>query len=103
MGEVIEMAAPAGSGTPGQTEAPAKPLTAIQLIEKEINNFIQQRESAIANLRMIEGAIQGAQHLIGKLRGEAAKAAAAAGAVEGAADAASTVLAETAVLVDEPK
>lgn len=54
--------------------APAPKLNAIQLIEQEIGNFIKQREQAIANVHAVEGAIQAAQFLLGKLKAEAAKA-----------------------------
>jgi len=57
--------------------APAAPKTAIQIIEQELANFIQQHAQAISKVHAIEGAIQGAQHLLGKLKAEAAKAEAA--------------------------
>ena len=56
------------------SETPAPKLSAIQLIEQEIVNFSRQREQAVANVHAIEGAIQAAQHLVGKLKAEAAKA-----------------------------
>lgn len=62
-------------------QSPAKPLNGIQLIEQEIVNFLKQRETAIANVHAVEGAIQAAQHLLAKLRAaeqEAVKAAEAA-------------------------
>ena len=69
------------TGTP-VTVAPQK-LNAIQIIEQEIGNFIKQREQAVANVHAIEGAIQAAQHLLGRLKQEAARAeAAVAGEVE---------------------
>lgn len=49
-------------------------MNAIQLIEHELMGFIKQREQAVANVHAIEGAIQAAQHLLGKLRAEFAKA-----------------------------
>ena len=49
-------------------------MTAIQSIEAEVQNFIKQREQAIANVHAVEGAIQAAQFLLGKLKAEAAKA-----------------------------
>jgi hypothetical protein len=49
-------------------------LNAIQLIEQEIGNFLKQREQAIANVHAVDGAIQAAQHLVAKLKAEAAKA-----------------------------
>ena len=52
----------------------AKPLTAIQLIEQEIGNFFKQREQAIANVHAVDGAIQGAQALLAKLKAELVKA-----------------------------
>lgn len=69
-GPVLTPAAPVASVNP----APAKPITAIEMIEKEIVSFIKQREQAIANTNAIEGAIQGAQQILGKLKAEAAKA-----------------------------
>lgn len=55
--------------------APAPKLNAIQLIEQELANFFKQKEAAvkqaeqaIANTHAIDGAIQGAQHLLAKLR-----------------------------------
>lgn len=59
-----------GSGEP----APAPKLTAIQLIEQELSGFIQQREQAIANVHAVDGAIQGAQRLLAKLKQAAAEA-----------------------------
>ena len=59
-----------------QQQSPAKPLTAIQTIEQEFQNFIRQREQAVANVHAIDGAIQAAQHLLAKLKAEEAKAAA---------------------------
>jgi hypothetical protein len=54
--------------------APKKALTAIQLIEQEIGNFIKQKEQAIANVNAVDGAIQAGYHLLGKLKAEVAKA-----------------------------
>lgn len=54
--------------------APAKPKTAIQIIEEQIVAFFKQREQAIANVHAIDGAIQGAQNTLGILKGEMAKA-----------------------------
>ena len=56
------------------TPAPAVKLSAIQIIEHEIENFIKQREQAIANVHAVEGAIQAGQHLLAKLKAEAVKA-----------------------------
>jgi len=53
---------------------PVQRLNAIQLIEQELMGFIKQREQAVANVHAVEGAIQAAQHLLGKLRAEFAKA-----------------------------
>ena len=58
------------AGTP-TTE---KKLNAIQLIEQELSTFFKQREQAIANVHAVDGAIQATQHLLGKLKVEAAKA-----------------------------
>ncbi len=56
-------------------QVPAPKPTAIQLIEQEIVNFGKQAEAAaknaeqaVANVHAIQGAIQGAQHLLAKLR-----------------------------------
>ena len=54
--------------------APAPKLNAIQLIEQELVGFFKQREQAIANVHAVDGAIQGAQRLLGILKAEAAKA-----------------------------
>ena len=62
-----------GAGTPAPA-APAKALTAIEVIEKEIVNFFRQKEQAVANIHAVDGAIQGAQHLLAKLKAEAVKA-----------------------------
>lgn len=66
--------------TPTPAPATAPKLTAIQIIEQELQNFIQQRvqavktaEQAMANVHAIEGAIQAGQHLLVKLKAEAAK------------------------------
>lgn len=53
---------------------PAPKLTAIQIIEQEIANFIKQREVAISNVHAVEGAIQAAQHLVAKLKAAAVAA-----------------------------
>ncbi len=56
-----------------QVSAPK--LTSIQLIEEEIKSFYKQAEQAaknaeqaVANVHAIQGAIQGAQHLLAKLK-----------------------------------
>ena len=54
--------------------APAPKLTSIQRIEAELATWMQQEAQAIANLNSLRGAIQGAQHLLGILKAEAAKA-----------------------------
>ena len=51
-----------------------KKQSAIEIIEQEIITFIKQREQAVANVHAVEGALQGAQHLIAKLKAEEAKA-----------------------------
>ena len=56
------------------TPVSAPKLNAIQIIEQEVGNFIKQREQAVANVHAVEGAIQAAQHLVAKLKAEAAKA-----------------------------
>jgi hypothetical protein len=63
-------------------QVPAPKLTSIQLIEQELQGFFKhaeaaakQAEQAVANVHAIQGAIQGAQHLLAKLK--AAEAAAA--------------------------
>jgi hypothetical protein len=65
------MSTPVTLATPA---VPAKPLTAIQLIEQEIVGFLKQKEAAIANVHAIDGAIQGAQSILNKLKTEVAKA-----------------------------
>jgi hypothetical protein len=60
---------------------PAPKLNAIQLIQREIISFQRQREQHMANVHATEGAIQAAQHLIGVLTAEAAKAEALAASV----------------------
>jgi hypothetical protein len=62
------------AGTPATVATPAPKLTAIQVIEQELGNFFRQKEQAVANMHAIDGAIQGAHHLLAKLRQEAAKA-----------------------------
>jgi hypothetical protein len=76
--------------TPATPAAPAKPLTAIQLIEQEIVGFLKQKEAAIANVHAIDGAIQGAQSILNKLKVEAAKAEAEAKKLLAEAEAAAT-------------
>ena len=68
--------APVATPTPAPvpTPAPAPKLTAIQIIEQEIGNFFKQREQALANVHAVDGAIQAGQHLLAKLKAEAAKA-----------------------------
>ena len=69
--------APGVQTVTGQATAAAVPparLNAIQLIEQEILGFVKQREQAIANVHAVDGAIQAAQHLVAKLRAEAARA-----------------------------
>lgn len=64
--------------TPAQpvvgTPATAPKLTSIQIIEQELENFFKQRLQAVANVNAVEGAIQAAQHLLGRLKQEVAKA-----------------------------
>lgn len=69
------------STEPEVTATPASKLNAIQLIEQELGNFFKQKEAAakqaeqaIANVHAIDGAIQGTQHLLAKLRQAAATA-----------------------------
>lgn len=64
----------ASGPTAGGTGSPAKPLNAIQIVEQEIGNFFKQREQAVANVHAVDGAIQAAQHLLARLKAEAAKA-----------------------------
>jgi hypothetical protein len=59
------------AGTPAPVATPAKPLTAIQILEQELVNFMKQREQAIANVHAVEGAIQAGQHLLAKLKAAA--------------------------------
>jgi hypothetical protein len=54
--------------------APAKPFTAIQIIEQDLLNFFQQKEKAVANVHAVEGAIQATQYLLAKLKAEEKKA-----------------------------
>jgi hypothetical protein len=56
------------------TPAPAQKQNAIQLIEQELVGFFKQKEQYVANVHAVDGAIQATQHLLGKLRAEAAKA-----------------------------
>ena len=58
-----------------------KAFNAIQMVEQELGNFVKQREAAsqnadrsVANLHAIDGAIQGTQHLLAKLKAAAAQA-----------------------------
>lgn len=53
---------------------PDKPLTAIQIVEQEIAGFIQQREQALSQVQAVSGALQGAQHLLARLKQEVARA-----------------------------
>ncbi len=60
---------------------PAPKPTAIQLIEQELAGFFKQAEAAAKNAEQailathsIQGAIQGAQHLLSKLKAAAAEA-----------------------------
>ena len=64
---------PAAATAPAAVAPVSKP-NAIQIIEQELVKFFQQREQAIANVHAIDGAIQGAQKLLGILKAEAAKA-----------------------------
>jgi hypothetical protein len=72
-------------GTPAAAPVvtPAVPvkLTAIQVIEQELSGFMKsaevaakQAEQAVANNHAVQGAIQGAQRLLARLREEEAKA-----------------------------
>lgn len=72
-GPVTAPAVPAAVPTPAPAAPPAR-LNAIQLIEHEIADFIRQREQAIANVHAIDGAIQGSQRILAKLREAAALA-----------------------------
>jgi flagellin-like hook-associated protein FlgL len=66
-------AAPAQPGTP---LAEVKKLNAIQIIEQDLSNYIQQHEQAKARTHALEGAIQSMQRLLQALKAEAIKAAA---------------------------
>jgi hypothetical protein len=66
--------ATAATPTVTATPAPAKQPSAIQLLEAELVNFVRQKEQTIANLHVIDGAIQATQVLIGKFKAEIAKA-----------------------------
>jgi hypothetical protein len=73
--EVLAPTAPtAGPVVVPPAPNPAPKLTAIQLIEQEVEGFVKQRLQALANVTAIEGAIQGAQYLLAKLKAEEAKA-----------------------------
>ena len=61
------------AAAPAAAAAPAKPLTAIQVIEQEIVGYFKQKEQMIANVHAIDGAIQGGQALLAKLKAEIAK------------------------------
>jgi hypothetical protein len=67
-------AASVAAPTAAAPKAPAKPLSAIQIIEQEIVNFFKQREQAIANVHAVDGAIQASQSLLARLKVEEAKA-----------------------------
>lgn len=62
---VVPVAAPA---------APAAPKSVIQITEEQIFVLGKQREQAIANVHAVEGALQGAQHLLVIYKNEVAKA-----------------------------
>jgi hypothetical protein len=76
----VPTAAPAAPAAPAPVQAgpkvvaPSKPKNAIQVIEEEIQNFLRQKEQLVANSHAVEGAIQAAHLLLGKLKAEAAKA-----------------------------
>ena len=54
--------------------APATPkLNPVQVIEQEIAGFVKQKEQAVINLHVIDGAIQAGYHLLAKVKAEAAK------------------------------
>jgi hypothetical protein len=69
-----------------ETQAPvatatAKPLNALQLVEQQIIQYVQQKEQAarnaeqaVANVHALEGAIQAGQQLLTKLRAAEAEA-----------------------------
>jgi hypothetical protein len=65
---------PVPQGSQAPAPAPAAPLTAIQIVEQQIQGFIQQHEKAVSNVHAIEGAIQAHQSLLMRLRQEEVKA-----------------------------
>lgn len=73
------VAAPVSTPTP----VAAKP-NAIQILEKELAQFIAQRVEAISRVHALEGAIQSTQHLIVVFKAELAKAEAEASKIEAA-------------------
>jgi len=82
------------AATAAPVATPAAKPTAIQLIEQELANFFKQAEvaaknaeQAVANTHAVQGAIQATQHLLGKLKAEAAKAEAEAKKLAGEAEA----------------
>lgn len=75
-------------------QVPAPKLTSIQLIEQEIQNFYKQAEQAaknaeqaVANVHAVQGAVQGAQHLLAKLKAAEAATVAEAKKIVGEAEA----------------
>jgi hypothetical protein len=87
-------ALPPTSAAPA-TAAPAKPLTAIQVVEQEIANFLRQEEATVSQLHAVKGAIQAGNFLLQRLKSEEQKAVAFAKAeFEKAQAAAAPVVAE---------
>ena len=66
-------ALPPTSAAPA-TAAPAKPLTAIQVVEQEIANFLRQEEATMSQLHAVKGAIQAGNFLLQRLKSEEHKA-----------------------------
>ena len=64
---------PASQVPAAAVAAPAKPRTAIQVIEQELAGYFKQREEAIARVHAIDGAIQSGQHILMALKAEASK------------------------------
>lgn len=56
------------------TPAPAPKLSAIQIIEQNVAQYIKQHEQAIANIHALEGAIQAGRQLLAVLKAEEEKA-----------------------------
>ena len=80
--------------------APALKLNALQMLQQQFQEYLAQREQAIARVHAVDGAIQAVQQTIVKLQAEAAKGVAAAAALKAPVVAPATIEPDETKVID---